>query len=108
MHLVLLLAGALLLPQSLKQHAYYAKLLYIVEYGSDFEEQYKRDHRAALKYLHSVANPKLKSDMTAVLQKYKINTNEGAGAAYLMAMRGIDTQVNVHRLSRMESARMDN
>ena len=86
--------------QSLRQVATWAKALFVV--SSADQKDYKVDHEAALRYVRRTSKPKLRRDLKAVFTKYGINQPEGAGAAYLMAMHGVDVQENLTQLENLK------
>jgi hypothetical protein len=55
-------------------------------------------HKTALAHFRTIDKGRLRKELEPVYQKYGLFSMQGCGAAYVMAMRGIDLENNVQRL----------
>lgn len=69
-------------------------------YTFDFERdaQWQKRHSEAIRYVHSRSKDELSRELRDVLRRRGLTTRSGAGAAYLMALHGIDAERNLHLL----------
>src|SRR5579862_8743082 len=59
-------------------------------------------HKKALIYFRSCTVAELRKDLEPVYNSYRLDTMEACGAAYVLALHGVDVDKNVTRLSRVK------
>lgn len=92
------LGGSLAYAQSLQDVGRYAKALYAPYVESGSEERNAKDRREAFYYLAHTRPAKLAVDLNRVRRHYGLRTQEGVGATYLLALKGIDFGRNLDHL----------
>lgn len=76
----------------------WVRTLFVVTPDFDRDAAWQKTHARALAYVHDTKPEILAKDLNEVLARTGMNSTAGAGAAYLMAMHGIEPEKNLRRL----------